>query len=217
LISERMNHFQAFIFDLDGVLVDTSAAHAEAYEDLWEALRIHGPNYEEIAGRRSEDVLSQYCRDLKMSRQELMNWTRFKQERARSYLMSRNLLFDDTIFSLRILMDQHVALALATAASARTTSLVLERYQLTDFFVAVITSEDVEKGKPAPDAYLEAIARIKMNPDRTLIVEDSQSGLISAIESGAFVASVRTHQTIEHERFIGAFDNLRTLITKIQE
>jgi HAD superfamily hydrolase (TIGR01509 family) len=216
-IRQSMDCFCSFIFDLDGVLVNTSGAHARAYADLWQRIGINGPDYEGIAGRKTEEVLRQFCGELHPSEDKVLKWIRFKQERARDYIMSEDLLYDDTIFTLKTLWERAFLLALATGSSHATTSLILERYNLAHYFNAVITADDALKGKPAPDMYLEAIKRTKMNPAETLIVEDSQSGLISALDSGAFVASIRTGIRLEHKRFIGSYENLRSLLAEFEK
>ena len=67
---------------------------------------------------------------------------------------------------------------------------VLERSGLTGCFRVTVSSEEVARGKPAPDVYLEAAARLDVPPERCAAVEDSASGLRSAAAAGMWVVAV---------------------------
>jgi beta-phosphoglucomutase-like phosphatase (HAD superfamily) len=72
--------------------------------------------------------------------------------------------------------------------------LVLEVADLADAFVATVSSEEVERGKPAPDVYLEAARRLGVRPDRCVAIEDSSNGLRAAAAAGmAVIAAPNPH------------------------
>ena len=71
------------IFDMDGVLVDTSAGHARAYQDLWERCGVTGPPYARIAGRPTREVVEHFTRELAPTPAAIEEWAAFKQQRAR--------------------------------------------------------------------------------------------------------------------------------------
>jgi HAD superfamily hydrolase (TIGR01509 family) len=81
-------------------------------------------------------------------------------------------------------------LGLASSANRPIIELVLERSGLTACFRTTISSEEVARGKPAPDVYLEAAARLGVPPDRCAAVEDSANGLRSAAAAGMWVVAV---------------------------
>jgi beta-phosphoglucomutase len=207
--------FQSFVFDLDGVLVNTNSIHEKAFADLWNQIGIQGPRYEQIAGQKTEDVIREYTCDLKQSEKDLIRWIRFKQEQARNYASAQSILYEDAIETLETIRVWKLPVALGTGSSRITTDLILKRFHLSDYFKAVITADEITRGKPEPDTYIEAMSRAGMLPSETLIIEDSNSGILSALTSGASVASVRTGKTSTHEGFIGSFENLRALFQKL--
>ena len=81
-------------------------------------------------------------------------------------------------------------LALASSANRPIIDLVLELAGLSDRFTATVSSEEVARGKPAPDVYLEAATRLGVRPDRCAAVEDSGNGLRSAAAAGMVVIAV---------------------------
>jgi HAD superfamily hydrolase (TIGR01509 family) len=80
--------------------------------------------------------------------------------------------------------------ALASSANREIIDLVLELSGLTDAFTATVSSEEVARGKPAPDVYLEAARRLGVEPARSVAIEDSSNGLRSAAAAGMTVIAV---------------------------
>jgi HAD superfamily hydrolase (TIGR01509 family) len=210
-----MGNYKLFVFDMDGVLVNTAPSHVRAYEDLWSMIGVQGPRYEAIAGCKTSDVIASVAKALKPSARQIDQWTRFKQERSRTYLTTEVITYDDTIPSLAALAQSNVLLALGTGASRETADLLLKKVGIFKFFNIVLTAEDVRKGKPAPEIYLNIMSKASVHPETTLIIEDSISGLEAAVASEAWVAAVRSGHSVNYSRFIGWFANVRDLLGRI--
>ncbi len=212
-----MKHeFDLLIFDMDGVLVDTTPCHRQAFEVLWGRLGVTGPSYERIAGRKTSEVVAEFTKGLRPAPEQLAEWARFKQALAREYLGSEEIIYGDSVDCLEALARRRYRLALATSASRETAGLALGRLGVGDLFSIIVTGEDVMRGKPAPEIYLNVIRRAAVIPQRTLIVEDSHAGLAAAAAAAACVASVRTGERVESANFIGAFPDLRGLLSWLE-
>jgi HAD superfamily hydrolase (TIGR01509 family) len=81
-------------------------------------------------------------------------------------------------------------LGLASSSNRPLIDLALEVSGLAPFFRATVSSEQVERGKPAPDVYLEAARRLGVDPTRTAAIEDSQNGILSAAAAGMRVIAI---------------------------
>jgi HAD superfamily hydrolase (TIGR01509 family) len=81
-------------------------------------------------------------------------------------------------------------LGLASSSPRRLIDVVLDAAGLTDCFAATVSTEEVERGKPAPDGYLEAARRMEVDPRGCVAVEDSSNGLRSAHAAGMRVIAV---------------------------
>lgn len=211
----RIPTFDLLIFDLDGVLVNTSPCHSRAFEMLWKKIGIAGPPYEKIAGRSTRDVVVEYAAPLQPSPSRLQDWIRLKQTEARKYISTEDILYPDTAGALTMLSRNGIRLVLATGASRETANRILNRFEMTPFFPVMIAADDVATGKPDPEIYVTAITRMGGIPERALVIEDSAAGLAAAIASGAFAASVRTGTRIRSGRFVGAFPGLQELLAHL--
>lgn len=203
------------VLDLDGVLVDTTACHRRAYDDLWRLAGCAGPPYAVIAGRRTLDVVTDVTAPLSPSAAQIRDWVTFKQARARRYLAEVDIAYPDTRPCLAALAATPMRRALATGASRETAEIVLARLGAREGWAAVVTADDVTAGKPSPEGYLAVMAVTACPPERTLVVEDSGAGLAAAAASGAHVASVRSGLPAASPRFLGAFDDLRAVLAKL--
>ncbi len=209
--------FELIVFDMDGVLTDSSACHARAFADLWARVGVTAPPpYPAIAGRTTESVVREVTGPAAPAEADIRRWVTFKQERAREYLGATGG-FADARPAVSRLAQAGLSLALGTGASRATTRMLLERAGLDQFFPVVVTAEDVREGKPAPDTFAAAIRLAGGDPSATLVVEDSRAGILAGIAAGAWVASVRSGEALAHVRFLGSFPDLAELVPVILE
>lgn len=206
---------ELILFDLDGVLVDTTPCHAAAWAELWSELGLPDPGYDTLAGRSTLDVVRNRTASLQPTPEQIEHWVKRKQELARGHLASRDIAFPDTAHAVRALSARGFRMAVGTSASREACSLALTRAGIADCFEVVVTSAEVPVGKPAPDIFVAAMERARTEPDATLIVEDSDAGLDAARAAGAWHVSVRTSARSDGERFLGAFEDLDALVAAL--
>ena len=206
---------KSLVFDMDGVLVDTSPSHSKAYDKLWQSLSIKGPEYSEIAGRSTKEVVAEYASHL--NAKQLLEAVAFKQSTALEILNTADISYVDTLSALQNLQARGLSMAVATSASRASAEMALQSAGIAHFFSAVITSADVERAKPAPDLFQAGIRALGCEPTHTLIFEDSQSGLLAAMASGAYVVAVREvpeldDSIVASDSFLGYFGSLNAVV-----
>ena len=96
--------------------------------------------------------------------------------------------------SVRGLAEAGFRLALASSSNRELIDTVLRELGLTELFEVTVSSEEVARGKPAPDVYLEAAERLEVDPARCVAVEDSASGIRSAHAAGMRVIAYPNRQ-----------------------
>ena len=178
---------EAVVFDLDGVLLDS--------EEVWDAAR------KELAAERGRPWPEQASRD--MMGMSSLEWSRYMHDvvglpeppeeisaevvRRLEEIYRRELpLIDGAIEAVERLAERW-PLGLASSSNRELIDLVFELSGLTRCFRVTVSSEEVPRGKPAPDVYLEAARRLGVSPARCAAVEDSENGIRSAKAAGMSV------------------------------
>jgi HAD superfamily hydrolase (TIGR01509 family) len=180
----------AVVFDNDNVLIDSEELWAEAREAI---TREHGGRWRETA---QQEMMG-------MSSTEWSRWlheelgVQLEPEAISAAVVERL----DAVYRDRLRLMPGAAeaveraaarwpLALASSSNLPLIELALELSGLRRHFGAVVSSEEVARGKPAPDVYLEAARRLGADPERCAAVEDSTNGLLSAHAAGMRVIAV---------------------------
>jgi HAD superfamily hydrolase (TIGR01509 family) len=97
-------------------------------------------------------------------------------------------------------------LGLATSSNREIIDIVVEIGGFEDLFKVTVSSEEVERGKPAPDVYLEATSRMGVDPERAAAVEDSTNGLLAAEAAGMRVIAIPNDAHPPAEKGLAAAD-----------
>lgn len=181
----------ACIFDFDGTLVDTMPIHYEAYRVTFAeaGLDLSPADFYANIGGAARETIPRFLRGRTCA------WT-IEALHARKQSVAKALLASEPIIELaaaKLLPVLHgrVRIALASSGSRSGIEVVLQRLGWLDYFEAVVTGEDAPRGKPAPDLFLLAAARIATPPERCLAFEDTDDGVASATAAGMAVFDVR--------------------------
>jgi HAD superfamily hydrolase (TIGR01509 family) len=182
------------IFDLDGVLIDSEGLQYRAYS---EALRSFGVGVSRdvyarewiAAGHGTEYAVATF--DLPLAPDEL------KERKNPIYhrLLSEGIQLMPGAAEAVARMTRHFAVAVATNSNQSDTELALGRTGLAPHFDAVVTREQYEHPKPAPDAFLTAARAVGVPPARCLVVEDSERGVRAAVAAGIRAVAVPNEWT----------------------
>lgn len=224
-----MTDIRAFVFDLDGTLVQTEKLKALSYaratvelcpftvqeEEALEA-------FKEFVGLSRQDVAEGLI--ARFSLQERVTarmaefqvstpWQAFVQIRLRYYNaiindpdVLRNNQWAHNVDLLHTARKQGFLTALATMSHCEQANKVLQIIGLSDAFDFIATRDDVERGKPSAQIY-ELVARnLGVAPEECLVIEDSPSGVKSAVRAGANVIAVATPFTKESLRKLDVMD-----------
>jgi haloacid dehalogenase superfamily, subfamily IA, variant 3 with third motif having DD or ED len=176
---------RAAIFDMDGTLIDTEAAHYRSYAEV--SRRIGWPLSDEILS-----AMVGISRDLNevMLAERLgpgFPLARFYEEGDalfRAALETGVELRPGALLILDHFRDAGIPLALATSTMGGLAEQRLAQAGLIDYFDVIVTRSDVAEPKPHPEPYLLAAGRLGFEPAECVAVEDSHAGVISATSAG---------------------------------
>jgi len=181
----------AVVFDLDGVLIDSEARWSAAREAL---VRESGGRWSDDAPRAmmgmSSPEWAAYLHDeLGVALEPEAIVRAVVARMCDGYRRDGVPFLPGAVEAVRAL-DGRWPLGVASSANREIIDLVLEVGDLAGAFAATVSSEEVERGKPAPDVYLEAARRLGVPAETCVAVEDSTNGLRSAHAAGMAVVAV---------------------------
>ena len=182
---------QPIVFDMDGVLVDTEQAWHDVRRDLtaehggtWHA-RANG----DMQGLSTAEWTEYMVRDLGVALDAGEIARRVTAELDRRYHAEPPFL-PGAIDTVRRLAASGRRLAVASSSPRTIIDALLDAGGITESFAVVLSSEEVERGKPSPDVYLEAARRLGVEASACLAVEDSSNGLRAAAAAGMEVYAI---------------------------
>ena len=196
----------AVVFDLDGLLIETEEIWDEVREEL---ARERGGRWSESAQRdmmgMSSTEWSRYMRDVVGLAEPPERINELVVERMAERYRSELPLLPGAIEAVERIAARW-PLGVASSSNRRLIDLVLELSGLTRHFKATVSSEEVARGKPAPDVYLEAARRLGVDPRRAAAVEDSDAGIRSAAAAGMRVVAIPNRSFPPSEEALAAAD-----------
>lgn len=179
-----MKNKTAFIFDLDGVIVDTAKFHFQAWQTLANKI---GINFTEKENEQLKGV------SRVKSLEKILNWgnktisdddfQKLMAQKNEDYLSQVNQMTKDDILPgvvdfLKQLKAKNHPIALGSAS--KNSKTILKAVDLTDYFDAIVDGNEVQKGKPNPEVFLKAAEWLDTTPENSIVFEDSIAGIKAA-------------------------------------
>lgn len=181
---------RALIFDCDGTLADSMPAHFVAWTD---ALRPHGLAFPEerfyaCAGMSTQQIIELLAREQGRS-VDTVAIARDKDEQFMRHVDRVRPL--EPVVAIAREFRGRGPMAVATGNVRRLAEATLEALGIQSWFGALVTADDVDDHKPAPDTFLEAARRLGVQPQDCRVYEDGEPGLLAGRAAGMEVVDVR--------------------------
>lgn len=192
------------IFDMDGVLIDSHPIHKKVWAQFLASLDRQVTEEEldfVLEGRKREEILRYFLGDLSV-------------ESIREYGKRKNRIYEETSRDLKTisgveeflgaLASAGIPMAVATSASFVRARDTLAALGILPRFTALVTGNDVVKGKPDPEVFVRAAERLCRDPHDLLVVEDAVSGVKAAKSAGMKCLGIAVDGRSEKLRAAGA-------------
>lgn len=180
-----MKRFSAIIFDLDGVLIDSSPAHETAYSQVLAPFAKVSWSYHDIAGMRTDEAIRNILARAKVQlpAYEVDRLVLEKRRIAHQILKDTKPISPGCEEVVKKL-SQDYTLAIGTSASRRQLELFFAISGVGKYFRLSISGDEVERAKPDPEIYSAVATRLRVPPEDCVVIEDSMAGIESATKAG---------------------------------
>jgi beta-phosphoglucomutase family hydrolase len=180
------------LWDLDGVLVDSTRFHYEAYRKLLAECgrEIGFDEFRNLIGLRNEAILRRLLGELPPA--EVERLARRKEELFRELIAGKVEALPGAAGLVRRLHEGGVPLAIVSSTPRANIELILGSLGLAEAFAVVVGAEDARRGKPHPEGFLAASERLGVAPGDCVVLEDAPEGIEGAKAAGMRCIGVAT-------------------------
>jgi beta-phosphoglucomutase len=191
---------KAVIFDMDGVLIDSYRAHFESWK---RAAAEHGSTYTEAQfaagfGRTSREVIAEQWQSEPLSDQQIAQIDQRKEALFREILSLDFPAMPGAVELIESLVEAGFRIAVGSSGPDENVRLAIDRLGIARFLSAIVTGNDVKRGKPDPQVFLIAAEQMCVPPARCVVVEDAPVGVEAAHRGGMHaIALASTGRTVE--------------------
>jgi beta-phosphoglucomutase len=197
---------KAFIFDLDGVIVDTAKYHYLAWLKIANQLGIeftheHNELLKGVSRVRSLDIILGLGK-VEASQEDKNKWLVQKNEDYLSYLvdMDQSEILPGVMPILNYLKEQNQLIALGSAS--KNARPILEKTGTLEYFDAIVDGNDVLNAKPNPEVFLLAAKLLSAKPEDSIVFEDSVAGVQAANIGGMTSVGIGDAKTLNEAKYI---------------
>lgn len=188
---------KAAIFDLDGVIVNTVPFHFRAWQRMFEEYG-HKFSMEDylakVDGRPRLEGAAAILTEL--SPEEIEKAGAKKQGYYLELLETEPMeIFESSVARIKELKERGIKLA--AASSSKNAVRILKKIKLFNVFEVNVSGADFEKGKPDPEIFLTAAARLKVKPEESVVFEDAKSGVEAALNGRFLCVAIDRHNNPE--------------------
>jgi len=186
-----VKEFRAIIFDMDGVIVDSEPLHERAFREVLDEIgfgRTHGIDFPAYYGKSDVVVWREFIARHRPP-QPLEELLARKDEKFAALVKREERIFEG-LPELLEKVARRYSLGLASGSRHPSINAVLALRDLRHLFRAIVSSEDVTHGKPAPDIFLRAAGLLGVEPTDCCVIEDSAAGVEAALAAGMTVIAI---------------------------
>ena len=218
-MKNNWNFPKAFLFDLDGVLIDSEPLHGKAWREtaaLFD-LNLTYSQLKLLRGRRRIDCATELVK--------LIPHSVKTDEILRLHMpISRRLILTAQAMSgseslVKRCYQSNIPMALVTSSSSESLKIKTAHHKWINLFSTQVHGDDklLAKGKPAPDPYLLAAEKLNISPEECWAVEDSIAGVSSALKAGCFVLFLKEQSDELSDKDFFANENNLKIINHLKE
>lgn len=173
-------------FDMDGVIIDSEPMHIAVEAQILESMGIEPTDelMHSYIGVSSKRMWAELKEIFMLEPSVEFLFTHSRQQKIEKILGSDIEPIEGIPSLLNYLKSSGIRIGLASSSNEKFIRGVLSKFGIIDYFETIVCGDDVKNGKPAPDIFLLAASRMKIAPDKCVVIEDSTHGMTAAKAAG---------------------------------
>lgn len=206
-----MSSIHGFIFDLDGVITETSEFHYQSWQQLAdeEGLPFSREDNEQLRGVSRRESLMRLLKGRTISEETIQDYMRRKNDYYHAYLQT--MTPDNCLPGVREFLESATAhnIKLGIGSASRNARPVLEKLDLLSYFDVIGDGYSVINGKPAPDLFVWVSGGLRISPRHIVVFEDAEAGITSAKTAGCKTVGIGSPNNVgEADKIVAGLDEL---------
>jgi beta-phosphoglucomutase len=188
----------AFLFDNDGVLIDSSQLHWESWERFMQEepeLKMDKETFTHGFGKRNDLILKELVPFIPEERRHA--WALRKEQLFRQYARGQVTLLPGMKSFLEQVLSAQIPHIIASSTPVENLEMFLDSTVLGNYFEHYLSAEQVAHGKPAPDIFIAAAHHLGFEPHECVVFEDAPAGIAAAKAAGCFIVALQTTHSKE--------------------
>lgn len=204
---------QAVIFDMDGVLIDSEPMWKEAEKQIFSSIgvKVSGELSVKTAAMTTKEVTAFWYSYYPWSGKSLGQVENEVINRVETLISEKGKAIEGVKEALEFFRKRNFKIGLSTNSPSRLISIVLNKLEISSYFQAISSSDEVKKGKPHPAVYLSTAKKLNVAPSKCIAIEDSFSGLIAAREAKMKTVAVPSSMEFDDKKFDSSHLKIRGL------
>ena len=196
---------KAFIFDLNGTMIDDMHYHAKAWFDILNNNLHANLSFDEVKKQmygKNEELLVRVFGENHFSNEEMQKISMEKEHSYQRAFLPELKLINGLPEFLQKAYDNNIAMAIGSAAIPFNIDFVLDNLHIRHYFKVIVSADDVSISKPHPETYLKAAQLLHTEPKNCIVFEDAPKGVESAANAGMqAIVLTTTHEEKEFDAY----------------